>query len=333
MKLDYDVFNYLFEGAKSTKYERKEDFSTELIGFLWEVDLVFKEAFKSIIQEHARISLSDKCVIYTQIHSRQKYRYDIELVDNDKKIIIENKIYCTKNQLPKYLEDRRNNEFFILLKPIRNTKLKQEGVTLILWEELLTNLLPILKIEDSMMQLRKSFFKFMMDTVGIYPQCVYDLDASFHRKLLADYNLNAFRSDKQLLFREEDGSKIGIELDLIDEDFFIFLEDTVTPRTDSEEEYDHDIKVVLRDKYLEFIQVFDEDKPEATSFCFEVEPDRIAVLEEFILEFYSGSLKKEMHNSYKYLKKKLPEFTGKGKDLTNLFFHLVNNSQATISRS
>src|SRR3989338_1545758 len=117
--MDNKLFNSLFEGAKSNGKERIEDFTTELLGFMWEVDPEFKKEFLSIIGEKVNKRLEPlKCELLTQesvSRNGKLFTYDLVIKvmgeASDTWIVIENKIGNPENQFTKYEENKEEGEF------------------------------------------------------------------------------------------------------------------------------------------------------------------------------------------------------------------------------
>src|SRR3989338_5953271 len=107
--MDNHLFDYLFNGALSSRQERIEDYTTELLAFMWEIDNEFKSIFLDVInsklQENKSTSrISEEAEISTQ-ESERGSRYDLVIRENENfKIIFENKINSNKNQFPGYLK-------------------------------------------------------------------------------------------------------------------------------------------------------------------------------------------------------------------------------------
>ena len=187
------IFGDLFDSAKSTKYERVEDFVTGLVCFMCEIDKDFRESFISIIKNKVEVNWDlNNCDITSQFsikhrNEKQHFKYDLIIEKNNKRIIIENKIDSIHNQFKKYKKHENESRKYLLIIPkdYDDKNMREIGSEDILyWENLMIALNNDLKNTKGVKKkLLRSFFNYLYDYAGLYYDSEHKVPKKFKEEI------------------------------------------------------------------------------------------------------------------------------------------------------
>lgn len=277
--METSLFCNLFTGTRSSKHERIEDFTTELISFMWEIYPGFKNKFIEFVNPRFKKKITPDAYLYTQEtvrKSKKIFRYDIVIEEEGSyKWIIENKLYSPDNQFEKYLnyqdQDVKKEEFLLLISKQYPYAKDINSGNIIYWESLILYLKKNLfnsNKEKLLIQLHQSFLNFLFDSAGLFD----DTSKEIPKKLLQlldkhsqkKTRINAFLQWNRLfpLGFHKSGPCFGIEIeDFSEKRIEIILRDSISKKRVEEK-----LETIHSGEFKNNVSFFEEEQIDNSVF-------------------------------------------------------------------
>jgi hypothetical protein len=334
-----ELFKYLFEGAKSSGQDRIEDFITELIGFMWEIDLGFKEGLTSFLKNkisNDKLDIKSSELVTQKIVMKPNFdkpkRYDIVLeINTGERIVIENKIDSEDNQFIDYLKSKNQNEIMLLLIPKAYKHIENIDTKLIIhWESLIIHLRKFMEIDkesnNTLKLIRKSFFNYLFDYAGLIDNESIPVPSKSFLLRLEKYVTKKNQKKRFLRYMDlfplgfhSDKPYFGIELtDFSEKSIELILEDKVTKLKEDKKEHNDEIKILNSEKFSEQAYIFEKEEQDATFFeislklnnnIYKIEKDLTNFIKDFYEEDFSDEIILELKKFVRLINK-LIEISG-----------------------